>query len=253
MSATRSLFGRACGVYVSTGVFVWVALLLCASTAPVVAAERVLFSAPLHITRELSDPLSQKTSVIDEYCQGNRVVSVSGSRTAIADYGRGELTEIDFNAGTYSVTKFEQLARLYVQEKKEKKDADARRVVRSSADRELTFNRGAIEALLGIGYPYPQNDGADVVLGSLRSRDHKVATTAAEVDEYQLPLEQVMRHDVGGESVETRNVVTRIGHELAPVDALAIPSGAKLVESKSIAARRLLEELDRPPSTSSGN
>lgn len=253
MSATRSLFGRACGVYVSTGVLAWIAITLCVSIAPVMAADEVLFPAPVHMTRELFDPVSQKTSVIDEYCQGNRMVSISGARTAIADYGRGELTEIDFSAGTYSVTKFEQIARLYDKEKKVQKDADSRRVVRASSDGELTFHRGAIEAILGIGYPYPPNEGAAVILGSLRSREHKVATTAAAADEYHLPLEQVLRHDIGGESVETRNVVVRIGHELAPVDALAIPSGAKLVESKAITARKLLEELDRPPSTSSGN
>lgn len=251
MFATRSLFGRACGMNVCTRVVVSAAILFCASTTAR-AAGRVLFPAPLHITRELVDPVSQKTSVIDEYCVGNRMVSVSGSRTAIADYGRGELTEIDFNAGTYSVTKFEQIARLYEKRSPRATVAEGekkRQVLRASSDRELTLSRGAIEAVLGIGYPYPPDDDGDALLGTLRSHERKVATNAAgetEVEEYHLPLEQVMRHEIGGEEIEARNVVLRVGHELPPVDAIAIPSGAKLVESKAVAAQRLLEELDRP-------
>lgn len=260
MFATRSEFGRACAIFVSTVVFATWAAALC-------AAERVLFPAALHITRELHDPVSQKTTPVEEYCQGNRVVSISGTRTAIADYGRGELTEIDFAAGTYSITKFEQIARAYEQNAPvamqkarkewrvestgdgvvaEKTDAGARRVIRVSADREVTLNRGAMEALLGIGYPYRASDDAEMLLGALRSHERKIATNATEVDEYHLPREQVVRQDVGGETLETRNVVLRIGHELPPLDALAIPPGAQLVESKIVATRRLLEELDRP-------
>src|SRR5690349_18986534 len=204
MSATRSLFGRACGVSVCLAVSVM------AWTPVAAAAESVLFPAALHITRELFDPIAQNTSVIDEYCQGNRMISVSGKRTAIADYGRGELTEIDFTSGTYSITKFEQLARVYAQGETaalplqasaasrnewrvrskggsvvasrpaetfeaEKQDGGSRRVIRVSADRELALNRSAMEALLGIGYPYPPNDNGAMILGALHSheRDRK--------------------------------------------------------------------------------
>jgi hypothetical protein len=266
MFSTRVVFGRACGIFVSTVV---VAI---AATA-LGAAERVLFPSALHITRELYDPVSQKTTAVEEYCQGNRMVSVSGRRTAIADYGRGELTEIDFAAGTYSITKFEQIARVYEQNAPaamqasapkprnewrvesngggfvaEKTEAGSRRVIQISADRDVTLSRSAIEALLGIGYPYRANDDAEMLLGALRSRERsRIATNAAaEADEYHLPREQVLRQDVGGETIETRNVVLRIGHELPPLDALAIPPGAQLVESKIVATRRLLEELDRP-------
>ena len=256
------------------------------------AAERVLFPAPLHITRELHDPVSQKTTVIDEYCQGNRMISVTATRTAIADYAGGELTEIDFANGTYSVTKFAEIAgfvektaphvatmtansaaksQWHVEPRggsvvasrpadtteAQLEDASTRRTIRVSADRQLSLSRGAIEALLGIGYPYRRNDDSDVLLGALRSHDRKVAanglSTADAAEEYHLPLEQVYRFEVGGESVETRNVVTRIGSELPPSEALAIPPGAKLVESKVVAMRRHLEELDHPPSSSSSH
>ena len=242
------------------------------------AAERVLFPKPLHITRELSDPVSQKTTRIDEYCQGNRIVSVTAGRTAIADYGKGELTEIDFAAGTYSVTKFASIARIHeknataadrsdswrVESKggtviasrpaetleAESGEGAPRRVIRISSDRQLKLSRAAVEAVMGIGYPHRRDPSADVVLGALRSRDRRLSNNAAgaeAADEYHLPLEQIVRFDVGGEMVETRNVVVRLGDEMPSADVLTIPPGATLVESKTEAVQRHLEELDRPP------
>jgi len=269
----------------AAGFVLWATLLCFAPATALCAAERVLFPKALHITRELSDPVSQKTTRIDEYCHGNRIVSVSGTRTAIADYGKGELTEIDFAAGTYSVTKFEAIARVHeksaiaapasrnewrVQAKggtviasrpadtseAESDDNGSHRVIRISSDRQLTMSRGAVEAVMGIGYPHRHDPSADVVLGALRSHDRRVASNAAgaEVaDEYHLPLEQVVRFDVGGETVETRNIVVRLGDELPSADVLTIPPGAKLVESKAVAVQRLLDELDRPPARSHGN
>jgi hypothetical protein len=285
VSATRSLFGRAGAVEVAAGFVLFATTLILSPAATVVAAERVLFPAPLHITRELSDPVSQKTSTIDEYCLGNRMVSVSGSRTAIADYAKAELTEIDFAAGTYSVTKFEQIAR--TEEKTapsaarvsalsagaareewhfeprggsviasrpaetteaERKDENTHQTIRISADRQMTLGRGAIEAILGIGYPHRADSTGDVMLGALRSHEKRVETngaaSASASEEFHLPLEQVFRFEAGGEAMETRNVVVQLGTELVPPEALTIPSGAKLVESKAVAMQRLLEELD---------
>lgn len=74
-------------------------------------AAEVLFPQPLHLTRRIEDPVSQTTSTVHEYCAGNRVVTVSGDRVAIADYARQELTEINRAAGTYSVTSFADLAK----------------------------------------------------------------------------------------------------------------------------------------------
>ena len=57
------------------------------------AGQTPIFSAPLHLTREVTDPISGRIDVIDEYCVGNRMVSVArkGERVSIADYGKGEL------------------------------------------------------------------------------------------------------------------------------------------------------------------
>src|SRR5260370_24106548 len=70
-----------------------------------------LFPTPLHITRQVHDTISGKTAVLDEYGYGNRLVDIRGSRTSIADYEKGELVEIDRASGTYSVTRFDAVAR----------------------------------------------------------------------------------------------------------------------------------------------
>jgi hypothetical protein len=75
------------------------------------ASPAVLFPKPLHLVRTVEDPLARGTSTVDEYCVGNQVITVSGSRVAIADYDKQQLTEIDREAGTYSVTPFDAIAR----------------------------------------------------------------------------------------------------------------------------------------------
>lgn len=72
----------------------------------------LLFPTPLHITRQVHDPISGQTTLLNEYGYGNRLITVRGSVTAIADYEKGELIEIDRDGGTYSVTRFDALARL---------------------------------------------------------------------------------------------------------------------------------------------
>ena len=262
MSATRSVRARAGRVF-TAAVMPAVCLLLLASRA---AASDVLFPAPLHITREVSGPFSERKHVIDEYCHGNRVVSISGNRTAIADHAKREITLIDFAAGTYSVTKFEDVARAQdkakiattarkeppewrvesrggrviasrpgeMHEVERKRDA-GRHLIRLTADRQITLSRAAAEALLGTSYPNPTSDAGEIVVSTLRS-----------ADKYSLPLQYDIVLEVEGQTVETHNVVTRVGHELPPPDLIAIPPGAKLVESDAVAARRLLDELDRP-------
>lgn len=239
------------------------------------AAAAVLFPTPLHITREVTTPFSEGATVVEEYCHGNRVVSISGNRTAIADHAKGELTVIDFAAGTYSITTFEAIAKLQDRNVRasaalagewrieqrggrvvasrpgemievRRQDDDVHRTIRLTADRELKLSREAVEALLGTGYPNRRDEANDAVLGALRSprgpRSNEALTAQGD---YYLPLEYVVAHDLDGQRVETRNVVVRVGSELPPSDRLAIPPGAKLVESDAVTARRLLDELDQ--------
>ncbi len=259
------------------------AFLLAVPLFPVHAASKSLFPAPLHITREIVSPVSKTKSVVEEYCNGNRIVSVSGSRTAIVDYDKGEVTEIDFAAGTYSVTKFEAIAKAHEgmpqvaalaanQAREWKVEARGGNVVASrpgetieaertsnrikqniriTADTQLRLSRGAVEALMGLSYPNTPDASASIVLDALRPERPKLvanSTSASSDDEYRLPLEHIVRFDIDGETVESRSVIMRLGAELAPPDVLAIPPGAKLVESRAVAVRKQLDELEHPAS-----
>jgi hypothetical protein len=215
------------------------ALFLIALATAALAAEEVLFPAPLHLTREISDPITGSKSIIDQYCHGNRVVAVSGKRTSIAEYDKGLLTTIDFEAGTYSVTKFADLARAWERGGPPPREdlatmrAEPEETVRVKPDRRVTLSRAAAEVLTGLAWPRRRDPSADAVLDALRSET-----------DYFLPLEHVVEYVIDGEKLEIRNVIVRVGSELAPPDALAVPPGARLVESEVTAARRLLDELD---------
>ncbi|HEX8171497.1 MAG TPA: hypothetical protein VF824_13240 [Thermoanaerobaculia bacterium] len=261
------------------------AVVLSVSVAPAAfAAASILFPTPLHLTRELTNPVSGTKSVVDEYCHGNRVVSVSGSRTAIADYDKGEITAIDFAAGTYSVTKFADVAaaqglgranggvraeskaaeawnvserggrvvgsRPGVAFEAEQKSATVRQVLHVTADSQLTLSRAALEALIGYAYPNAPDASADAVMNMLREHGGHTAGALGKSDaHYRLPLEHNIRVEAGNDSFEARNIVMRVGNELPPAGVLAIPPGAKRVESPIVAARRELEALDHPAAT----
>ena len=79
---------------------------LSASSAP----SRVLFPQNLHLTRAIDDPVTGATITIEEYCFGNRMVAVTETKTVIVDYEKQEITEIDRKAGTYSLSRFDELA-----------------------------------------------------------------------------------------------------------------------------------------------
>ena len=191
----------------------------------------VLFPAPLHLTREVTDPISGSKTVIEEYCHGNRVVSVAGHRTAIAEYDKGTVTTIDFEAGTYSIATFDELAKAWG-------PAKAAPAMRVKPDARHTVSREAAEVLLGAAYPLPAVP--DKVLGQLRGA--RIATNSAAPIEYALPAEQVVEL---GEGLELRNTVVRVGSEIAPADVLAIPPGARRVEAKELALHRFAAELDK--------
>src|SRR5258706_102436 len=80
------------------------------SAVPAVAAT-ALFPQPLHLVKRIDDPFAKKAITVDEYCYGNRIVTVSGDRVKIVDYDEQQVTEIDHGDGTYSVTRFDDIAR----------------------------------------------------------------------------------------------------------------------------------------------
>jgi hypothetical protein len=254
---------------------------LSVSATCVFAAQPLLFPQPLHLTRAIDDP-NGKTATVDEYCRGNVVVSISGNRTVIADYEKQTLTEIDRTAGTYSVTPFAQLAAIAPNARAAAAPADAwnvratgpraahagaeyyeaeattkRTAVRKAetgVDRSVKLSRDAAEVLAGAAYPFARTAESDVLLRATAPdpASHRVqANAAADASSYGLAVDQTLTYEFEGRTVVTHNRVTRVGREEAPAEAIAIPAGARLVESPVVQMQRALDEADKLPATPS--
>jgi hypothetical protein len=221
----------------------------------VVAA--MLFPEPLHLTRAVEDPIRGDTTVIEEFYLGNRVISVVGDRTVIADYDRNEVMEIDRADGTYSVTPFAEIAgaekqptqALTSQEERWSIVKTAGRFIATprqrseirrlevSVDRSVSLSRDALDVIIGAAYPNERQEEAEVYV--------RAATTDTKL--YALPVEESVTYDAGASEVVRRTRVTRLGKETPSTALSAVPPGARLVESRRTQTRRMLEELDRLP------
>jgi hypothetical protein len=188
----------------------------CVNAAPA----HVLFPKNLHLTRQVHDPLTESTVTIDEYCYGNRVVSVSGDKTVIADYDRQEITEIDRRAGTYSISRFDEVASLAapgesgsaaqsraigsegvkrdrwtatprgsrgaagrtVEQFEFSEEGASGRKVEVAIDRSVALSQEAVEVLIGAAYPNPRRDEHEPLLraAGVREATRVIGTNAAE-------------------------------------------------------------------------
>jgi hypothetical protein len=233
--------------------FLFISVFAC--SAAVAGAAEVLFPKPLHLTRRIDDPFVRTPIVVDEYCAGNRIITVRGDRVVIADYDRQEITEIDRGAATYSITRFDEIAKTVAPAKPAAKRRngtsrplgtfrnDAGRAleryeiaaettkIELGVDRSVKLPRAALDALVGAAYPYSASEEQQLVIAA--------AGTA-------LPAEQIITHDFEGQSVVMRNVVTRVAEELVPPELTAIPPGAKRVESRFQQLADTAAALDRP-------
>lgn len=199
-------------------------------------AGEVLFPEPRHFVRRITDPVSDRVSTIHEYCAGNRIVAVDGERTVVTDYGKQEVLEIDRVAGTYSVTRFDELARTSA------KPATGGGVsVDVRVDRSITISKAAAEVLLGAAWPNPPR--AELLAKTRISR--RIATDAAPRDElHALPVEQTVTIDVAGERTTLRNEIIAVDGDRLPADAMIIPPGARRVESRAARLARELSALE---------
>lgn len=228
-----------------------------------------LFPTPLHLTRQVHDPISGKTTVLNEYGYGNRLISVRGGLTSIADYEKGELLEIDRDAGTYSITRFDAIAKAtqaagpqaaaaVAETKKPLLRAVASKATKSGrsaeffessidtkplkqkievgVDRSVTLSKDALEVLLGSAYPGVRRSEHDVVLS---------AASQAQAS-YSLPIEQVISFDLEGQQLEFRTSVVRVGDETPPADLVSIPAGARLVVSRIVAVSQEIDQINHP-------
>ena len=258
-------------------------ILFAASIAALAAAPsraaNVLFPKSLHLVRQIDDPLSQKTTTVDQYCAGNRIVTVSGPRVAIVDYDQQQVTEIDHAAGTYSITRFDELAKAlgsanHIADKStrtkwtekplgtkssaggrsvesfEMTREGAKRRVEIGVDRQIALSKEAVEALVGAAYPNTRNDDHEAVLAAAaphgRAKTTSNATGAATAAPYGLPAEQVITYDAEGLTVTMKSSIVRVDGDAAPADALLIAPGTKRVVASVVRAAAELDALDHP-------
>lgn len=240
---------------------------------PLAADDVPLFPTPLHLVRRVDDPISGRASEVDEYCAGNRIITVDrdGSRVVIVDYERQELLQIDRAASTYSVARFDEIAaanrlteaRASSAQQQEWKttpagmkasqagrNADAFEIegpairIDLKVDRQVSLSRRAFDALTGAAYPNRVTAQQEAIArASMRSAEFAAAKS---VETYGIPLEQVMTFDDGGRPLTIRNVVVSLTNDLPPPELLAIPAGAKLVPSRAARILKSMKELKEP-------
>ncbi len=239
-----------------------------------------LFPQALHLTRRVDRP-DGGVSVAEEYYYGNRVVSVAGDRSVIVDYEKHEIIEIDRAHSTYSITSFEKLAQLSGPAKAPRVAASDSTAMKSvplpqrakaahneyfegqppaasplekvevGIDGTVRLSKDALEVILGSAYPRTRSDESELVLQAAHGshdRNPRIqsASAAPAADTYGLPVDQSMTYHVGGRTVEIHNVVTRVGNEPPPEEAVAIPNGAKRVDAHAVETQRVQDQLDNP-------
>jgi hypothetical protein len=173
------------------------------------ATTTVLFPRSLHLVRRIDDSLAKAPVTLDEYCAGNRTITIHGSHVTVVDYDQQTVTEIDHAAGTYSITRFDEIAKAQQPRLRAKlttsatgaagapaphwkqtelgmKSSSAGRSVDSyelvagserekkrieiGVDRQISLTRGAAEVLVGAAYPSIHTEDHDAMLGAMASR-----------------------------------------------------------------------------------
>jgi hypothetical protein len=254
-----------------------IALLLLAVALPSSGAT-ALFPKPLHLVKRIDDPFARSAKNVEQYCYGNRIVTVAGDRVTILDYDAQTLTEIDHAKGTYSITRFDEIANAQPKGATQKA-ASAPKVtasgLKSSAggrsvdsfdvemprtkvtvgvDRSVSLSRAAVEALIGSSYPNAHRAEHDAIIGVTapvaKNRQVSATSTSKTADEsggYGLPSEQAITIEAEGGAVTLRTSVLRFDADLPPPNAMLIEPGAKRVESPIVRFARELKEADTIP------
>lgn len=239
--------------------------------APLAFGANVLFPRPLHLVRRVDDPISKTTATVDEYCEGNRVVTVRGSKVAIADYDAQQLTEIDHAAQTWSVTSFVDIARsradleARIGNKAPAGEAkitalgravagdryvvgDGHRRTQVAFNRNIALSRAAAEVLIGGAYPNVKNSEADSILSAAGGEGVSAMSSGSAVNAtYGLLVERTLTIEDGSTTLVSHNEVIRIGDEMPPAAVMLIEPGSKRVESRLTRLARELRDVDAIP------
>jgi hypothetical protein len=235
------------------------------SFAALSTAAATLFPQPLHLVRRITDPISGLTSTIDEYCQGDRIVSVNGARSVVVDYQKQTITEIDRAAATYSVSTFDEIARAHaafrptmpvaksvewkttsLAPSKWRFESQHGTTVDVGVDSKVSLSREALDALIGAAYPNRRTPEHDA-LSRAASGDRVQVESAQRPMTFALPVDETITRESESARIVARNTVIRVTNEAAPSDALMIPPGAQRIQSPRVALPKMLDELDRVP------
>jgi len=246
-------------------------LALSLSAALSAYADGPLFPRPFHLTREIDDSLTGRVIRVDEYYSGDRVITVNGTKTAIADYAKQELTEMDRARATYSVATFAQLASVLparrVSAKSDAKpvierkgsdrragrnvdvvvadDANASLHAEVAVDQTMVLSKDAFDVVAGGAFPKSSGAAVDLIRGASATKRGRMASNATASGEgYGLPVEQTLRWQTNGEAVVVTMKVVAIDEQLPPAELIAIPAGARRVEAKAIEAKRIADDSD---------
>ena len=242
-------------------------LLVMLVASPAMAAAS-LFPKPLHLVRRVEDAVTRKAEAVDEYCYGNRIITVRGKRVSIADYAAQQLTTIDHEAGTYSVTRFDEIAQAAsrlsapraasgappkVIAMGTKGGLDGYRIDGGAAkidvtiDRRISLSRDAVEALLGAAYPNTRRPEHDALLQAAVGGGGRIVAQSAGEVQYGLPSEQTITYSMEGTSLTFRTAIVRTDADLVPQELLLIPPGATRVESRITRIGRELQDIESLP------
>jgi hypothetical protein len=253
------------------------ALLLLAVALPSSGAT-ALFPKPLHLVKRIDDPFARSLKNVEQYCYGNRIVTVAGDKVTILDYDAQTLTEIDHAKGTYSITRFDEIANAQPKGAIQKASAPPkvtaaglkssgggrsvdsfdvelpRTKVTVGVDRSVSLTRAAVEALIGSSYPNAHRPEHEAIIGVTapvdKSRQISAMSTGKTVGDsggYGLPSEQTITIDADGGAVTLRTSVLRFDADLPPQSAMLIDPGAKRVESPIVRFAREMKEADTIP------
>src|SRR5581483_5691016 len=140
----------------------------------------VLFPTPLHFVRRIEDPIARTTVTVDEYCEGDRIVTVNGSRVAISDFAAQLLTEIDHARAVYSITRFAEIAETRAAVPQSTSS------VKVEIDRSVALSREAVEALVGASYPNRRTAEHDRILAEAALAGGHLAAQSADAQPYGL-------------------------------------------------------------------
>lgn len=240
---------------------------------PLPAVAEPLFPRPLHLVRVLEDPLAGTAVTIDEYYEGNRVVAVSGSLVAIADYAGETLTRIDRAKARYSVTRFADLAaarealipsggaidtrvsdmattrslgthldrtvELHVAHLPE-----AAGSIEVAVDRSFALSARAVEVITGSAWPgVPTPHGRIALLATAPSAEIR-GIRAESTPVHGLPVRTRVTLRVGSESLTIDDRITAVDEMRISAETIAIPVGAAEVLHPDLEAAREMRELD---------